>query len=466
MTGVLGVIVTSQGGSAIPPRGIKPLAAAGGTQQVDSYPRQLGKYEVIRPIGRGSMGTVYAAFDPFLDREVAVKVAHPEILQDEELGSRFRKLFFNEAHAAGMLDHPNILKVHDAGVEGDYCYLVMEYVAGARTLEPYCKADALLPVRQVVNILYKTAKALDYAHGHGVVHRDIKPSNILLTEHDDIRLADFSIAMITASQLMQTQVKGFLGSPLYMSPEQINEAIITHVSDLFSLGSMTYQLLTGRHPFQGENLNVINRKITHEQPPPLTELRHDIPEGLDYVVRRMLKKNPDARYHSGLDLAADLAVIFDDLEAIHDENALKEKFAAVKDLGFFKEFTDSEIWELIRAGDWATYPKGSEIIREGDSDQSVYIILAGMAEVGKGGSRIQTLQAGDCFGEMGYLAHTTRSATVTALSEVSLMMVNSKTIGRASTDAQLRFLKVFVKTLIERLSETTSALSQANARLT
>ena len=433
---------------------------------MENIPAKLGKYEVRRPIGRGSMGTVYAAFDPFLDREVAVKVAHPEGLQDKELGDRFRKLFFNEAHAAGMLDHPNILKIHDAGVEGSHCYLVMEHVPGARTLEPYCRADALLPVRQVVNILYKTAKALHYAHSHGVIHRDVKPSNILLTEQDDIRVADFSIALITDRQFMQTQVGGFLGSPLYMSPEQINEAVITHATDLFSLGSMTYQLLTGRHPFMAENLNAINRKITHESPPHLNELRRDLPEGLDYVVRRLLKKNPASRYAGGLEVAADLAVIFDDLEAIHDEIALREKFDEVKDLGFFRDFAATEIWELIRAGDWATYDKGREIIREGDTDQSVYIILAGMAEVTKGGTRIQTLQAGDCFGEMGYLAHTTRSATVTALSEVSLMTINSKTIGRASTDAQLRFLKVFVKTLIERLSETTSALSEAGVRPT
>ncbi len=430
---------------------------------MNDFPERFGKYEVRQAIGRGSMGTVYAAYDPFLDREVAVKVAHPDHLQDPELGERFRKLFFNEAHAAGMLDHPNILRVFDAGVEGDYCYLVMEYVHQAETLEPHCRPDRLLPVREVVNVLYKAAKALDYAHGQGVVHRDIKPSNILLTADRDVRLADFSIAMITEKNPAHTQVGGFLGSPLYMSPEQINEAVITHASDIFSLGSVTYLLLTGRHPFQGDNLNAINRKITHEQPPALGELRRDLPEGLDYVVRRMLKKNPGARYATCLDLAADLAVIFEDLEAVHDEHALKEKFATVKDLGFFKDFTDSEIWELLRAGDWNSYPQRAEIIREGDSDQSVYIIISGVADVTKDGVVVHSLTAGDCFGEMGYLAHTTRSASVVARTDVSLMKLTSRTVGRASTDAQLRFLKVFVRVLIERLSETTSALTQANA---
>lgn len=431
---------------------------------MNDFPERFGKYEVREAIGRGSMGTVYTAYDPFLDREVAVKVAHPEHLRDPELGERFRKLFFNEAHAAGMLDHPNILRVFDAGVEGDYCYLVMEHVYQAETLEPYCRPDNLLSVREVVNILYKTAKALDYAHSQGVVHRDIKPSNVLLTADRDVRLADFSIAMVTRKDPGHTQISGFLGSPLYMSPEQINEAIITHASDIFSLGSMTYLLLTGRHPFQGANLNAINRKITHEQPPPLRELRPDLPEGLDYVVRRMLRKNPDARYATCLDLAADLAVIFEDLEAVHDEHALKAKFETVKGLGFFEDFTDSEIWELLRAGDWKSHPKQTEIIREGDSDQSVYIIISGVADVTKDGVIVHTLKEGDCFGEMGYLAHTTRSATVVARTEVSIMKLNSRTVGRASVDAQLRFLKMFVRVLIERLSETTSALTQANAR--
>ncbi len=427
-----------------------------------SYPDKFGKYEVIEEIGRGSMGTVFSAHDPFSNRIVAIKVAHPEFLGEDEAGMRFKKLFFNEAHAAGMLDHPNILKVFDAGVDQKYCFLVMEYVEGAQTLEPYCKPDKLLPVREVVNILYKTAKSLDYAHRQGVIHRDIKPSNILLTEDRDIKLADFSIALITDKDSKQTQFVGFLGSPLYMSPEQINEAVITSTSDIFSLGAMTYQLLTGRHPFLADNLNAINQKITHGQPAPLAGLRHDLPDGLDYVVRRMLKKNPNSRYINGLDLAADLAVIFEDLEVVHDEYALKTKFETVKHLGFFKEFMDAEIWELIRASDWQTYPKGDVIIREGDLDKSFYIMLSGVVDIDKNGTCIGSLQQGDCFGEMGYLAHITRSASVVAKTGVSIMKINSVTIDRASTDAQLRFLKVFVKVLIERLSDTTSALSKVN----
>lgn len=218
-------------------------------------------------------------------------------------------------------------------------------------------------------------------------------------------------------------------------------------------------LLTGTNPFRADNLNAINHRITHENVPSLEEFRRDLPDGLDYMVRRMLKKDPAHRYATGLELAADLAVIFEDLEAIHDESRLKEKFNAVKHLGFFKEFEDAEIWDLIGASDWQNYKKGDMIIREGDEDRSFYVVLSGLADVEKNQQRIHTVQPGDCFGEMGYLAQTRRTASVVAKTDVSMMKINSSTIDRASVVAQLRFHKVFVQVLIERLSETTAALS-------
>ncbi len=427
---------------------------------MSDYPNKFGKYEVLEEIGQGSMGTVFSAYDPFSSRKVALKVANPKFTGHAESGQRFRKMFFNEAHAAGLLDHPNILRVYDAGIEDEYCFLVMEHVPGAQTLEGYCEPARLLPIREVVGVIYKMAKALDYAHRQGIIHRDIKPSNILLTEDRDVKLGDFSIALVTRKDARETQIVGVLGSPLYMSPEQINDGDMTNASDLFSLGTVMYLLLTGRHPFKADNLNAISQKITHDQPPPLRELRNDLPEGLEYVTQRLLKKAPNDRYATGLDVATDLAVIFDDLETIHDESALKEKFETVKNLGFFKEFMDSEIWELIRASDWQNYGKDTVIIREGDMKQSFYIILSGMVDIDKGGKAIGSLQQGDCFGEMGYLAKTERTASVRARTDVAIMQVNANTIDRASMGAQLRFLKVFVTVLIERLSDTTSALSQ------
>lgn len=422
--------------------------------------QKIGKYELVARLASGSMGTVYSAHDPFTNRLVAVKLAHPQYAEESENARKFRKLFFNEAHAAGLLDHPNILRVFDADMDGSTCYLVMELIEHAGTLEAYCRPDKLLPLREVIGIVYKTAKALDYAHRQGVIHRDIKPSNILLTRDRDIKLADFSVAMITRADTMQTQFTGVLGSPLYMSPEQINDQTISGRSDIFSLGTLMYQLLTGIHPFNAQSLIAINQKISNDEPPPLGEYRRDFPEELNYTMGRMLKKNPDERYATGLDLAADLALIFEDLDAIADEDGLGEKFAAIKNLGFFKGFSDADIWELIRACTWQTFSPGQSIIREGDMDNSFYIVLSGVVIIEKAGSVVNLLQEGDCFGEMGYLARARRIASAIARTEVSLMKVNDSTIDRAAEGTQLRFHKSFVRTLIDRLTDATLTLSQ------
>jgi serine/threonine protein kinase len=429
---------------------------------MSELPEKIGKYKIVQQVGRGSMGTVYSAHDPFSDRLVAIKLAHPQFVDQSEEGQRFRKLFFNEAHAAGALDHPNLVKVLDADVDGELCYLVMEFVEGAQTLDHYVRPDRLLSLREVVGIIYKCAKALDHAHRRGVIHRDIKPSNLLLNDERDVKIADFSIAMINRSDNLHTQFTGFLGSPLYMSPEQINELPLGSATDIFSLGTVMYQMLTGNHPFKADNLNAINKRITTEEPPALTTYRNDLPDGLSYTLRRMLRKTASQRYQSGLDLAADLAVIFEDLDAVPDEDALREKFGAIKNLGFFKGFSDADIWELIRACSWQNYPSGTAVIKEGESDHSFYIMLSGVVGIEKNGHSVDSLQAGESFGEMGYLLRAKRTATVIAKTDVSLMKVNASTIDRAAESTQLRFHKVFVRTLIARLADTTSLLARAN----
>jgi serine/threonine protein kinase len=428
---------------------------------MSAIPEKIGKYRIIEEVGKGSMGTVYSAHDPFADRKVAIKLAHSQYLNEQETGERFKKLFFNEAQAAGVLNHPSILNIFDADIDGNNCYLVMEYINNAKTLDPYCKPDTLLPIREVVGIIYKVAKALDYAHRQGIIHRDIKPNNILQTDTLDIKIADFSIAMIIREDFLETQFHGFLGSPLYMSPEQINEWQISTNTDIFSLGIVMYEMLTGHHPFKADNLSAIAKKISSEKPPPLSEFRNDVPEGLEYALNRMLKKKADKRYSMGLDLAADLALIYEDLDRVENQDSLRDKFETVQNLGFFQGFTDADIWELVRACDWHNYPKGTSIIKEGEEDHSFYIVLSGLVSVEKNGQKIESLQEGDCFGEMGYLTKAKRSASVIATTDVALIQVNASTLDRAEEGTQLRFLKIFVKTLIGRLADTTSVLSQS-----
>lgn len=425
-----------------------------------SIPEHLGKYEVKDEISRGSMGIVFLGYDPYIDRPVAIKIALSESLNDPDSGERYRKMFFNEAHTAGKLTHPNIISIYDAGVDEDTCYIIMEYIAGGQTLRSYAKPDSLLPVEKAVEIMFKCAKALDYAHREGVVHRDIKPSNILVTKDMDVKIGDFSIAHINKPDSTTTQAGGAIGSPKYMSPEQLSEEHVTNRSDLFSLGVVMYELLTGRHPFEAENFSRLVNLILNENPPPMKDFRSDVPDVLEKIVRKALQKIPEDRYQMGLDLATDLSKAFDLLERPKDDITVQEKFNSVKKLEFFQGFPDAEVWEILRASTWQDYSKGDNIIIEGELDDCFYILVSGKVSVRKNNKIIRTLDIGDCFGEMGYLAKTKRTASIEAEDETSLLKINSTVITQVSLNCQVRFLKVFLRTLIHRLSATTEIISQ------
>jgi serine/threonine protein kinase len=427
--------------------------------------KTLGKYDVVREIGKGGMATVYFGRDPINHRDVAIKIAHPEMLQDSSTGEWYREMFFNEAKVAGVLKHPNIVSVYDAGFEGDLCYIAMEYVGGDKTLKTHCDASALLPIEDVVQIIFHSAKALDHAHRHGVVHRDVKPANILLTEDRDIKLVDFGIALFTHYQNMAaTQLTRVIGSPLYMSPEQILEDDITTQSDLFSLGAVMYEMLTGTHPFLAENLPAIVHRITKEAYIPIAHYRSDVPPVIEHIVRSLLEKRPEDRYRTGLDLAADLSLGFDHLTLSEQDLSDKDQFNLVRDLAFFSAFSESEICEVIDANAWEEFQPGATIISEGELDSSFYIIVSGDATVRKAGADVYTLTRGECFGEMGFITRERRTATVVANNSVWVMKVRPSLIERTSAICQLKFHKVFLSTLATRLKVTTEKARSGTAR--
>ncbi len=413
---------------------------------------KLGKYEIIKEIGRGSMGIVYLGYDAFADRSVAIKVAHAESLVDEEWDDRYCKMFFNEAHATGLLTHPNIIRVYDAGIEGEIWYLVMEYVEDAATLKPFCKPGALLPIEKVTEIIFKCAKALDYAHKQGVIHRDIKPGNILLTKDRDVKISDFSIAHIIKPDTNATLPIGMVGSPLYMSPEQITEDCITYQSDLFSLGVVMYELLTGRHPFTADNFSRLIHRIANEAPPPLNQYRDAIPEALERIVCKTLEKDCAQRYSRGEELALDLSLAFSHLDRPKKDISVQERFITLKGLEFFQDFPDPELWEILRIGVWQHYGDGIEILAESELEDSFHLIVSGEVMVRKGGEDSRTLGRGDCFGESGN--KTKCNVTIMTRGEVSLLKVNPTLLGQVSLNCQARFLKAFLTALVHRLSTT------------
>ncbi len=427
---------------------------------MDKIPDRLGKYEVSDEIDRGSMGIVYTGYDPYIDRTVAIKVALAESLNDPDTGQRYRKMFFNEAHTAGKLTHPNIIGIFDAGVDQEICYIIMEYIKGGETLKKFCNPENSLPIEKVVEIIFKCAKALDYAHRQGVVHRDIKPSNILVTDDLDVKIGDFSIAHINKPDSTETQPAGMMGSPRYMSPEQLKEETITGQSDIFSLGIVMYELLTGKHPFMSENFSRLVNRILNEDPLPLKDVRQDIPEILQEIIDKALEKDPEKRYSMGLELATDLSKAFDTLEGPQQDISEQEKFNSIKALEFFQGFPDAELWEILRASNWQDYKQNDDIIVEGELDDCFYIIIEGKVMVTKNKKVIRSLEKGDCFGEMGYLAKTKRTATIKADGKTALLKINSTVISQVSLNCQVRFLKVFLRTLIHRLSATTEKITQ------
>ncbi|MGE3774284.1 MAG: serine/threonine-protein kinase [Gammaproteobacteria bacterium] len=426
--------------------------------------RQLGKYRIVRRIGAGNMACVYLAQDPFIDRPVAIKVANPVEYDSAEEAERQRQQFFAEAQTAGMLRHPNITAIFDASTEQGYNYIVMEYVPGGRTLDHYTKPDQLLPPEQVTNVLYQCALALDYAHRRGVVHRDIKPRNILISDAMDVKIADFGVAVASSSQTGAAEA--WVGSPLYMSPEQIRLEPLSGQSDLFSLGVLGYQLLTGKHPFEASNFEAIQHRILNTRPAALANFRADLPDIFQRIVDKALARNLQYRYRSGADFAGDLTLVYDFLRDDTRGVSQQEKFSRISGLPFFKDFQDLELWELIHAGDWLRVPDGTPIVNEGDKEASFYVIVDGRVGVRKQDQELLELGIGDCFGEMGLLLGRERCATVTSRQDATVLRIRGATIDRMSVNSQIKFQRAFLFALIDRLDAVTERMSAAPADAT
>ncbi|MFL6550264.1 MAG: protein kinase domain-containing protein [Povalibacter sp.] len=411
-------------------------------------PEKVGKYVIVKEVGRGSTGVVYLSHDPYYRRDVAIKVYNLES-HDEDRARVTRKMFLSEAHMVGMLQHPNILPIYDAGEENGQYYIVTEHVHGARTLSAYCKPDNLLPIDDVVEIMYKCAKALHYAHSRGVIHRDIKPSNLMLTQANDVRIIDFGIALVADSEI--SRIEGIAGSPSYMSPEQVQSLEISNRSDLYSLGAVMYELLTGFRPFRGGNLSKLLHQIVYATAQPIHALRRDIPELLEDSVAKALQKEPAKRYRNGLELAADLTRVHQTLREGSSKIDKQEQFSILRTLKFFHDFSQAEILEVLRASTWQDYEEGGEIVKEGEMDDRFYVIVSGSAAVMRNGNVVGEIEPGDCFGETSYVRGAKRLATIKALTNVTLMKVSSTLLEQSSAACQLRFNKVFLRSLISRL---------------
>ena len=263
---------------------------------------RLGRYQIREIIGEGAMARVYKGYDPEIDREIAIKLLKSQLADDDQ----YRARFLREAKGAGTLSHPNIVTIFDVGVDGKHPYIAMELVDGM-TLTDLIRSDQRMSTRDVVEIGIQLTRALDYAHKKGIIHRDIKPGNIMLVSSgNQVKVTDFGICRIDGSdqELTQhTQLGDVLGTPNYMSPEQVLGQKVDSRSDLFSVGVVLYKLVTGQLPFEGDSIISVAMKITQTDPPTVDKLRPDVPLSLRRVIERALKKQPDKRYQTGEEFA-------------------------------------------------------------------------------------------------------------------------------------------------------------------
>ncbi len=263
---------------------------------------KLGKYEIKRELGRGATGIVYEGFDTVIERAAAIKTIQRSLLENpgaEEVFNRFRR----EAKAAGRLAHPNIVAIYDYGEEDEMAYIVMEFISG-RPLSDLIKKSGPFRIGETAQIMLQILDALEYSHNYGVVHRDIKPSNILMSDDNQIKIADFGIARIDSSDL--TQDGAVLGTPSHMSPEQISGQVADRRSDIYSAGVILYQLLTGARPFHAENVTAIMHKVLHDSPAPPSSLNRNISAALEEVVLKALSRRPEERFQTASEFRAAL----------------------------------------------------------------------------------------------------------------------------------------------------------------
>jgi serine/threonine protein kinase len=418
---------------------------------------KIGKYEIMEKLGDGATSTVFLARDAFNAREVAIKLVSQNALKDDTRGQLLHHLFLTEASLAGKLNHPHIVQIYDAVADNDNAYIVMEYVPGG-TLQRFTRADNLLALGDVIEVTYKCARALDFASQFGVIHRDIKPANILVKDNIDIKVTDFGSAALLLTT--RTLVDG-IGTPAYMSPEQHLGQPINLQTDIYALGVVMFQMLTGRLPFAADNIAALAHQILNTDPPLPSEFRQDVPTELDQVVRRAMARAPAVRYMTWGQFANDLAAIASGAPLPRHGVLDTEKFNILRTLSFFKTFGDVELWEVLRFSEWVDIPKDQIIMKEGEPGDYFGILVAGEARVMRKHRLLSLLKAGECVGEMAYLgeAGNLRSADVVAATDVRMIKVSVSALERASEICRLHFDRTYLRILVERLAAANSKLS-------
>ncbi len=420
---------------------------------------KIGKYQLEDVIHTGKYRTIYKAYDPFLDRNVAIKVTNiPEHSSSEEDTQQVRNSFFLETRAVGKLQHPNIISVYDAGVGDHQTYIVMEYI-NAKSLDNIIEVGQKISVGKAIDIIFKCCKALEYAHRKEIIHRDIKPSNILLTEDGNVKIVDFGVAKVR--NRVDTLSSGIYGSPSYMAPEQIEEHDVGPWTDIYALGVVLYEILTGKKPYEADNVHTLMYKILNDEPESLLYFPIEHAVKLKPILDEVLATNPELRYPSANDFAfalqsVDVALRYEEEQIVNDVNAEQ-----AGTLGFFKHFSREELQEFIVIATWLHIKKGETVLSAGEIDQTFYVIVDGQATVFKSNEPVKSLGEGDCFGELGLLHYGHRTTSIMSSTEMLLMKISTTDLNTMSNSLQAQFYKAVIHSLVKRLSDPDTAADKA-----
>ena len=425
----------------------------------------IGRYRVQDKIGAGASGDVYHCFDPILKRDVAVKV--PLVSLDHAELINVVEKFYHEAEIAAQFQHANIVTVYDVGgnlpQESEQAedhgshFLVMELARGVN-LKDYLQRQEKLAVEETLKIIFECCKALDYIHYRGIVHRDIKPANIIYEpESKMLKLTDFSIA-----DYLDSDAEKQIGTLPYSSPEHfVADKKITPQTDIFALGSVMYQMLTGHSPFIGSSIDEVASKIVSSHPTPVREFRNDIPMQVEFILLKAMSKSQRDRFQNAVEFTdavslalKTLGVEPDTQQEQHRKNSEIDEYLILRQNSWFNEFSPDQIDELVRSGRVLSYDEGEYIVREGDVADSFYTLLEGEAEVIKNDLLLSRLKPGACFGELGHLTRfQKRTANIRAVGTVRVLAVSTKRLMNLSADSQASFYKAFLMITMERLIE-------------
>ncbi|MCW5634266.1 MAG: protein kinase [Rubrivivax sp.] len=452
--------------SARPPAPESPSPAPPDASS-EPLPQRIGKYPVKAKIGEGATSEVFLAHDPFRGEDVAIKRVRRSTMVDAREAHLQRRFFAAEAALAGQLHHPNVVQIRDAVSDDEELpYLVMEYVPGV-TLRRFCRADALLPLAQVIEVGFKCAMALNYCWRQGLIHRDVKPANVLaMIDGDrivDLKISDFGSVFNSGADITQVHR---VGSLAYMSPEQLDGDTVDCRADIYSLSAVLYHLIAGRPPFDATEQRAIMYQIFNATPPRLAALREGVPPALADLVERGLAKDRESRPANWDEFAQALSQMASarlvprgDLQSVLDS----ERFTLLRAQEFFARFGDVELWEVVHRAKWERHTFGQALYRKGEDGNTFHIITQGKVEVFRDGQLVARLGAGTSVGEMAYLAPNpelrTHSADVLVAEPTTTVSFTPETLAQLSITTMSAFDKAFIGVLVRRLHAAHEALA-------